>query len=1400
MIARLEGNLLMMYCVSFELASELHGQLKTYSNEVSDIVSKMQQKTDAKTHFFNTKDSSKSKQSPHFYSAKNNSSVSNRKLFTSKMRQDAHFSDLMDENIAKQNKKNSCNTQQPTDLIQHEVVVPHWDTTDVVQHHVKATAKHLSNDGLHLTVQHGAHTWDVPHQHVHPVKNCNEVRLGSCVFLQRDSENVYDTYTIVDVALPNNRLECGFAGEQSHTITLPPSLTFEGLQDAVKGAINSVDVQWDSKTSKLRFVCKSKERFTLWNTSPCLSLLGFNEGSTYETHYSELHKAYVLESVKHVILKPNTPLELNTHTHLTLQHRTNQSLHDATLDDIVPLRPQYKKDGKAYAYLSAYQTFPIRFLSPERPQRGLLLYHEMGSGKSRTSIEMAQRDLEHRFWTTVQKQNHTEQYTKTHWQIERPPFIVFSPTQEARDHYVDGEIPEWLACWWSEHENKSWFPIQHVYTSFHIQSLQAEIREHERKVIAHLKQTFILPIVYTNNTRNLFEVVKIIRKGVAHKTLRIVDKKRICEFFQCKMDDALFDIHPKTDDDEFYSRFFKDTFVVIDEMHNLCNSIANSAEQQRPESNSGCGTFFYRCLMEAPNCRVVGLTGTPIQRTPLSLAPLFNIISGKEIVYNIRFTDTLSLDIKNAIFAQCRPYAETIWVNCKQSEGHNFAFSPWKREHVLQELHEVCLRNIQSLYKKNVSIECRDYERFAFAFKQTPLRKFGTNKAYVYDNMSFMHKYVKNSKIHNVYDFIRRIIGLVSYISPPKLTADTSVDESIVSTKNNTANVNNEYPEYTIRTVYLTASKSQLSYIQSILTRKKEINQRQADIEQRSGCNVNWNAVPTDVLDGKTGLLKLFFKGKDTLTDIEHEQQYHQLLYKVHSQFSDIENHPELQPCLDMNKKLQLFSPKMFTIVKHVLQNKNHKAVVYSEFIDGVGKYGLSHASQSTTNKQNQIIRKHIDEKHIGLSGLGLLGYVLESNGCVRFQVNVIHPLEVVHRKLWAQTDGTKRGVFMAIGSRRYRNTELLKADDILDLCNEVGIVLTDDETHGIQHDIMWTNSQIKVNEFCRKCLMVEQFSPHFMTQLVRFRLALDEHFIGAIQKNIHAPVFVEYSDRCVTNQTSKHGLQFAKRTILKVYNLKKNSELDTLNAFTPSSLTFLTQMLQKKQQSQPQRSLQQSSQRKRSLKAKSKTRHSQKQKNNSKQVARGNAYASLIQTLFVSTSVTEGVEFKDVRTMHILEPPKDYRQLEQMFGRVIRRGSHAGLKTTDRSVDILLYVLSTTPNLKTVKQSSSGQMIKQVTTADEMYWNKVIKRKYEISQEFYQLLKHVAVDCRHNLVLNSNSFQDKQLSCFEFPYQRNLQDWNDSEVPLVNPMEEDSILHNKSSPVNAIDIQRIMNMIQYNN
>ena len=1384
------NSLLVVQCATERLATELHSVLCAYCTSVSSVRTHTEDEQSTHTTFIRTPISLQST-GPQVHTVKQSVMPSNRKQFTQKVRQDNALQTCRNDNIAKHNGQRLCNQLQPVDVLQHEVIAPHWDTKETVDSYVCArVVEHQSDDGL-LRVQHtNKKKWLVPVQHVHPMESCQEVVRGSCVFVVDGQGKTHktgpvSTHTISNVLQPNNVLVCGFAKMQPVDIQLPQPFSVQALHKAlVASGVKDVRVSSLPQSATIVFT-SSLPRFTVWASSSCARLLGFREGCAYETTHDTEQNAYVLVpphpspllTTKEAVIRTDIQLEITAHTPKAVTRIVGTQ-------QCVAMRCAYSKDSRTYAHLSAYQNFPIRFLSPQRPQRGLLLFHDMGSGKSRTSIEMAQRDVESRFWS-----NTKEPFYKSSWHCKKPRVILLSPTQEARDHFIE-ECGVWLASRWTL-LNNTWVPVQHRYTSFNTPALQEEIRQQQRDVRQHLMQSVFLPIVYTNNTNSLFDVMKVFRRGCEDKSFSTEDQTMLKRFFHRPTDDSDFrwDGHTLHADD-VYARLFSGSFVIIDEIHNLCNSIALASENQRPE-NSGLGTFFYRALMEAMDCRIVGLTGTPIQRSALSVAPLFNIIRGKLTVCSVNFADDVSKDVCDDVFASFRPFAQTVWADCKQTNNKSFVFTPWHNQHTLTSM-QAHIKTIRHQYKQAIHIGQQDTELFPFAFHYKKHQQHTSKtKAYVYNNTSFVQKYVKNGEICNVAHFLLRIAGLVSYISPPKQTQNQQHTHI-----NSSTNTSNEYPTYDIHTVHIAAHQSHIAYLQAILAKKKAINQSKADVEQRSGCNVNWNALPHEVLDGREGLLKLFFKGhQDQQTNWNIEEQYHQLLHKVHQQFADPSKHKCIQPYINVNDKLSLFSPKLHHIVRTLLSQRKQKSVVYSDFIDGVGKLG----TRGGPSNQPRALQSTMDEKHVGLSGLGLLGYILKNNGYVHLTLRVHHPFEALHRSIW-KTNGNKRDVFMALGPRRCKDTGMVTAKELASICVDLRLPMSPEEKDRLRSDVHWSLVSTRVCDLCRRCLLQEEFSPNFMMHSVQYRISLDETCRAQLVSRSSPLVYAEYSNRVVRNTTSKVGLQCAKQMLLQLYNVRSRADLLQLPLTAQASADLAALLNATHKPVRPSKHTQRASTRKKGGAQPVTRTQTQTRQPTTKTRDTGNVHGALIQTLLVSMGVTEGVEFKDVRTMHILEPPADYRKLEQMFGRVIRRGSHAGLTGSDRDVNIYLYILSSSNSLDKAKQKALGQQHRRAQlTADEHYWTRVIRRKYEISQEFYHMMKHMAVDCPHNLVLNTASFQDRSLTCFEYPYQKNLQDWVDSEAPLYSPLEDMTDESRNNTHTRAIDLARVEQMVRLN-
>lgn len=65
-----------------------------------------------------------------------------------------------------------------------------------------------------------------------------------------------------------------------------------------------------------------------------------------------------------------------------------------------------------------------------------------------------------------------------------------------------------------------------------------------------------------------------------------------------------------------------DTFIVVDEAHNLFRSICNGAKNS---------LSFYKSVMESKGIQIIFLSGTPMNSIPFELVPCFNMIVGFEI-------------------------------------------------------------------------------------------------------------------------------------------------------------------------------------------------------------------------------------------------------------------------------------------------------------------------------------------------------------------------------------------------------------------------------------------------------------------------------------------------------------------------------------------------------------------------------------------------------------------------------------------------------------------------------------------------------------------------------------------------------------------------------------------------
>jgi hypothetical protein len=114
---------------------------------------------------------------------------------------------------------------------------------------------------------------------------------------------------------------------------------------------------------------------------------------------------------------------------------------------------------------------------------------------------------------------------------------------------------------------------------------------------------------------------------------------------------------------------------------------------------------------------------------------------------------------------------------------------------------------------------------------------------------------------------------------------------------------------------------------------------------------------------------------------------------------------------------------------------------------------------------------------------------------------------------------------------------------------------------------------------------------------------------------------------------------------------------------------------------------------------------------------------------LFLGTkTVSEGLDFKRIRQVHILEPWYNLSRHEQIIGRAIRNCSHMDLPMENRNVEIFQYAAILNPQSKGIKKGTETVDLKYYRFAED---------KDRIIKKITRILKESAVDC--NLFKNYN-------------------------------------------------------------
>ena len=131
------------------------------------------------------------------------------------------------------------------------------------------------------------------------------------------------------------------------------------------------------------------------------------------------------------------------------------------------------------------------------------------------------------------------------------------------------------------------------------------------------------------------------------------------------------------------------------------------------------------------------------------------------------------------------------------------------------------------------------------------------------------------------------------------------------------------------------------------------------------------------------------------------------------------------------------------------------------------------------------------------------------------------------------------------------------------------------------------------------------------------------------------------------------------------------------------------------------------------------------------------NKLGSKLKVLMISSAGSEGLDLKNIRQIHIMEPYWNEVRIKQVIGRGVRHESHTDLPLKDRNVTVYRYYSL---------MDDKNKAISSEKKSTDQYVYEIALKKEGITNDILNVFKEVAFDC----VLNKGATKIKQ-PCFSF-------------------------------------------------
>jgi hypothetical protein len=271
------------------------------------------------------------------------------------------------------------------------------------------------------------------------------------------------------------------------------------------------------------------------------------------------------------------------------------------------------KDDNSEFKLLIHQKIVRDYLNLYSPYRGLLLYHGLGSGKTCSSIAIAEG-------------------------MKSSKKVIIMTPASLRRNYIE-EIKKCGDTLYKKDQHWEWVPLSGGSTA--IDTLSAALGI----TVAYIKKKKGVWLVDSNQESNLDKLTpKQIMSLDDQLDEMIMTKYQFINYNGLRKEKL------KSMTSNYDVNIFDHSVVVIDEVHNFISRISNKIEKEKPVNHDKSGEaekfpvslalILYEMLLNAEDVRIVFLTGTPIINYPNELGILFNMLRGYIKTWNFTIKTT----------------------------------------------------------------------------------------------------------------------------------------------------------------------------------------------------------------------------------------------------------------------------------------------------------------------------------------------------------------------------------------------------------------------------------------------------------------------------------------------------------------------------------------------------------------------------------------------------------------------------------------------------------------------------------------------------------------------------------------------------------------------------------------